>query len=80
MSFPDSIISRAKLSYYIKGAHEGWIGHWQFFATGDTMKDREVEKEFNGLHLPREVIDKIYYANARKWFPGIAGIIEPVGR
>jgi len=35
------------------------------------MKAPEVEGEFDGLKLPREVIDKIYYKNAHLWIPGI---------
>jgi hypothetical protein len=36
------------------------------------MKVPKVEKEFNGMKLPREVVDKIYLHNAEKWFPAIA--------
>ncbi|GEO06479.1 hypothetical protein AAE02nite_41430 [Adhaeribacter aerolatus] len=53
-------------------AHENWLRHWQFFTSGEKMKVPKVEKEFNGLKLPREVVDKLYYKNAQKWFPGIA--------
>jgi hypothetical protein len=28
----------------------------------------EVEGEFQGLQLPKTVIDKIYYSNALTWF------------
>jgi hypothetical protein len=53
-------------------AHENWLRHWRFFTSGKRMKVPKVEKEFNGMKLPREVVDKIYLHNAEKWFPAIA--------
>lgn len=53
-------------------AHENWLRHWQFFTTGERMKVPKVEKEFNGMKLPKEVVDKIYLKNAEKWLPPIA--------
>ena len=35
------------------------------------MQSSEVEGDFKGLKLPREVIDKIYHTNAEKWIPGV---------
>jgi hypothetical protein len=35
------------------------------------MTSWEVDGEFKGLKLPKDVIEKIYYKNAVKWFPGI---------
>ncbi|GEO06478.1 hypothetical protein AAE02nite_41420 [Adhaeribacter aerolatus] len=54
-----------------KNAEEVWKRHWLFFTSGEKMKVPKVEKEFNGLKLPREVVDKLYYKNAQKWFPGV---------
>jgi hypothetical protein len=54
-------------------AHEVWLRHWRFFTTNEKMKAPEVEGEFDGLKLPREVVDKIYYKNAQRWIPGITG-------
>lgn len=54
-----------------KAAHENWLRHWKFFTSGEKMKVPKVEKEFNGLKLPKEVVDKIYLKNAEKWFPPI---------
>jgi predicted TIM-barrel fold metal-dependent hydrolase len=54
-----------------KLAHENWLRHWKFFTSGEKMKVPKVEKEFNGLKLPKEVVDKIYLKNAEKWFPPI---------
>lgn len=53
-------------------AHENWLRHWKFFTSGEKMKVPKVEKEFNGMMLPKDVVDKIYLKNAQKWFPAIA--------
>jgi len=31
------------------------------------MTSDRLTGEFQGLHLPREVMDKVYSKNARKW-------------
>lgn len=53
--------------------HDTWLLDWQFLATDDWMTSDRVNEKFQGLKLPKEVIDKIYAKNARKWlkiFPG----------
>jgi hypothetical protein len=51
--------------------HDTWTAHWKYFVTQDEMTASEVTGSFNGLHLPAEVVDKIYYHNAIRWFqPG----------
>jgi hypothetical protein len=32
------------------------------------MSSDLIDGDFNGLKLPKEVIDKIYAANAKKWY------------
>jgi hypothetical protein len=54
-----------------KHAHEVWIRHWKFFNFDEEMNVPKVEGTFKGLKLPKEVVDKIYYKNAAKWYPGI---------
>jgi len=51
--------------------HEVWIRDWKFMTTDSTMTSWEVNGPFKGLKLPREVVEKIYYKNAQKWFPGV---------
>ncbi|HLA52059.1 MAG TPA: amidohydrolase family protein [Flavitalea sp.] len=46
-----------------------WKNNWQFFVTDDSLQVAEVEGKFRGLHLPKEVVDKIYRKNAMRWFP-----------
>jgi hypothetical protein len=48
-----------------------WTNHWKFFTSDEMMEAREVEGGFQGLHLPRTIIDKIYRINAGKWFNGL---------
>ncbi|WP_234567299.1 amidohydrolase family protein [Rhodohalobacter sp. 614A] len=46
--------------------------HWKFFTTEGFMNAPKLEdKQFKAMHLPKEVVDKIYMKNAEKWFPGI---------
>jgi predicted TIM-barrel fold metal-dependent hydrolase len=49
--------------------HAGWVADWRFLAGGDELSSPEFDGSFRGLALPREVIDKIYGANARRIFP-----------
>ena len=48
--------------------HATWIEDWKYFATDEMMTVEEVDGEFQGLMLPRKVIDKIYRLNAMRWF------------
>ena len=50
-------------------AYTTWINHWRFFVTDEIMDAPEVPAKFRALHLPKEVIDKIYTANFKKWYP-----------
>jgi len=59
-----------------KHAHEVWLRHWRFFATDDSMRVPKVQGAFKGLKLPRRVVDKIYYENAMRWYPGLNGKIN----
>ncbi len=48
--------------------HNKWISDWQFFTTDDTMTVSDLDDSFEGLKLPKKVIDKIYKTNAEKIF------------
>jgi hypothetical protein len=48
--------------------HEVWLSDWKYFATSEKMTVTSVDGEIGGLKLPKEVVDKIYYKNAAKWF------------
>jgi len=55
----------------IQHVHRTRVEDWKFFVTDEIMEAPEVSSKFQALHLPREVVDKIYRKNAEKWFPGL---------
>jgi hypothetical protein len=44
------------------------LSDWHYFTSDQEMSVPEVEKPFKGLHLSKEVVDKIYFGNAKKWY------------
>ncbi len=54
-------------------AHDARLRYWTFFTSDSLMNEPNGIGNFKGLKLPREVVDKIYYKNALKWFPRIHG-------
>ncbi len=48
--------------------HKHWADDWKYFTTDLPMTVNQVNGEFTGIQLPKEVIDKIYYSNAVKWY------------
>ncbi|CAN5581482.1 hypothetical protein BH23BAC1_BH23BAC1_46470 [soil metagenome] len=48
--------------------HDTWLRDWQYFTTDDFMSSDLIEGEFQGLRLPRDVVDKIFSRNAKDWF------------
>ncbi len=53
---------------YVKNV---WQKDWTYFTTDSVMASDQVNKPFKGLDLPRNVVEKIYYENALKWYPGL---------
>jgi predicted TIM-barrel fold metal-dependent hydrolase len=47
--------------------HNMWLLDWRYFVTDDNLTSHLINREFQGLKLPREVVDKIYVGNARRW-------------
>ncbi|NIJ55409.1 amidohydrolase family protein [Dyadobacter arcticus] len=64
----ETVNEKTPIDVYSKQAHENWLEHWKFFTSSEKMKVADVEKEFNGLRLPKTVVDKIYRTNAENWF------------
>jgi len=58
---PDS--ERVKIN-----AKATWEADWKYFVTDQTMDNSVVTGSFQGLKLPKAVIEKIYFHNAVKWF------------
>jgi predicted TIM-barrel fold metal-dependent hydrolase len=48
--------------------HETWMNDWKFLSSEDSLQSSFINSWFKGLHLPKEVLDKIYHANAEKWY------------
>ncbi len=48
--------------------HQTWVNDWKYFVTDDEMTSNLINGKFQGLKLPKEVVDKIYAKNARKWY------------
>ncbi len=51
--------------------HDVWLEDWKYFTTDEEMTSDVVEENFLGLKLDPEVLEKIYYQNARTWYPGL---------
>ncbi|MEJ0084433.1 MAG: amidohydrolase family protein [Pseudomonadota bacterium] len=51
-----------------KSAHETWLSDWRYLATDEPQRVEMIKADVPGLALPRAVIDKIYYRNARAFF------------
>jgi predicted TIM-barrel fold metal-dependent hydrolase len=60
---PDDSDARA-----VADVHTGWVEDWRFLATSDRLHSSDFAKSYPGMHLPREVIDKIYRRNAQAMF------------
>lgn len=45
-----------------------WQRDWKYLVSEEWMEVGDVNGKFQGLKLPKEVVDKIYYHNAVKWF------------
>ncbi|MDR3713158.1 MAG: amidohydrolase family protein [Puia sp.] len=56
---------------FSRNAHASRLRDWHFFVTDEEMSSREFAGGFRGLHLPKEVVDKIYRENAKKCYPGL---------
>jgi predicted TIM-barrel fold metal-dependent hydrolase len=50
--------------------HDGWAADWRFLATSAVQHSPDFAHSFAGMHLTREVIDKIYRRNAEGMFKG----------
>lgn len=54
-------VPEADLPQKLEHIRKGWHSHWMYLCTDSSMNVK-------GLRLPREVINKIYYENAKKYF------------
>jgi Amidohydrolase len=57
-----------KVEEFTKNLHEVWFEDWKYFTSEDQLTSVQFKGTFQGLHLPREVVDKIYRTNAIRWY------------
>lgn len=48
--------------------YDRWVSNWVYLATDSTQQIRYIQGDVRGMHLPKEVIDKIFNTNAEKFF------------
>ena len=60
-----------------KELHDTWYRDWRYFVTDDTLTSNLVGQPFQGLKLPKAVVDKIYYQNAVKWLGAFSRVDGP---
>lgn len=48
--------------------HAIWFADWKYFVTNIKMTAPQFDGEFEGLQLPKEIVDKIYFTNAARWY------------
>jgi hypothetical protein len=58
-------------------AHATWLRDWRYLNTKETFKDPELDAPVHGLGLPRDVVRKIYSANAERWYGNPWHAAEP---
>ncbi len=49
-------------------AHDVWLRDWTYLNTDQVIKVPELDAPVRGLQLPKDVVRKIYAANAERWF------------
>ena len=48
--------------------HNTWLNDWKYFATNGTITVPEIDGEFTGLELSKDIVDKIFHDNAVRGF------------
>ncbi len=56
-----------KESFYNR-IHKTWLTDWEYLVTENRMTSNLIDGEFKGLRLPKEVVDKIYSENTKRWY------------
>ena len=58
----------SKVEEFAGNLHKVWFEDWKYFTSEDELSTVQFKGNFRGLHLPREVVDKIYHTNAIRWY------------
>ncbi len=48
--------------------HETWLRDWEYLVTDNEMTSNLIDGNFMGLQLPKEVVNKIYAENFKRWY------------
>ncbi|MGC9353136.1 MAG: amidohydrolase family protein [Mariniphaga sp.] len=48
--------------------HQTWMKDWEYLVTDNKMTSNLINGEFRGLQLPKEVVEKIYSGNVKRWY------------
>lgn len=56
---------------FARRAHERWLQDWTYLATDSLLEIRGIDHPVRGLKLPPKVLRKIYWENAKRWYPGV---------
>ncbi len=52
----------------VQRMHQTRLNDWKYLTTDEKMTSSLIKSEFQGLKLPKTVIDKIYFKNALKYY------------
>jgi predicted TIM-barrel fold metal-dependent hydrolase len=55
-------------SNFYANMHASRLSDWNYFTGSMALKSKDVNMPFTGLHLPKTVVDKIFYENAVRWY------------
>lgn len=65
----EGVDAKSNLTELAEQVHESRLRDWKYLTGTEEMTTKSFPDKFKGLALPKEVIDKIYHDNAKKWFP-----------
>ena len=62
----DFVVNEGMDDSFYKYCNDTWLSDWEFFVSDNRMENPDIKGFFNGLKLPKDVIDHIYFKNAYK--------------
>jgi predicted TIM-barrel fold metal-dependent hydrolase len=67
--FPMSALSEEKCEQILSRYRSNYLDHFRYLETNDTF---EIHGRIvTGIGLPPDVLEKVYYGNALRWYPGV---------
>jgi hypothetical protein len=65
---PADLENDATGAEFKRSTHDVWSRDWRYLATDETQRVDMIKADVKGLALPRQVIDKIFYGNAKRTY------------